>query len=229
MQLIQGLPYIQAAISDDNENSFLVRLLLDTGASNTLYFNPQAMPGFKLMSQSRRCHLGCGIQGDISGFISRIKMLEIGPFYLHDILVSFPDSGATTHSEDFPDRNASLGSEVLRCFNLVLNFPAGEIGFIPNEYFGKEFRYNMSGIEVIASITDNRKCIVSGVRVHSTAKAAGIQCGDELLAIDGVAVSAFDLDGVYNSLLGREGKKIRLTLRRDQEILKLTFQLEKYI
>jgi C-terminal processing protease CtpA/Prc len=132
-------------------------------------------------------------------------------------------------SENSHEINASLGSEVLRRFNVVLNLPNNETYLSPNNCFGKPFNYNMSGIEVITPVPDARTYIVSRVRTNSAAEAAGIRTGDELLSINGVSISAFDLDGIYSSLLGREGKKIKLRFMRDTEIIEVTFRLEKII
>ena len=92
-----------------------------------------------------------------------------------------------------------------------------------------EFRYNMSGLEVMTPVPDQRKYMIARVRDDSRAALAGVRAGDEIISINGVQVSAYNLDQVYKSMLGREGKKIRMIMQRKQEKIRLSFRLEEYI
>ena len=77
MDLNQGKPYIDLSITSLDGISYPVRLLLDTGASNSLWIDIETIPGFKLPDDSRKCCLGCGISGDVEGHISRMSEIHI--------------------------------------------------------------------------------------------------------------------------------------------------------
>ena len=47
--------------------------------------------------------------------------------------------------------------------------------------------------------------------------------------INGTPSLKFGLDEVYKSFLGRDGKKIRLELLREDNRIRASFRLEKYI
>jgi hypothetical protein len=222
-----GIPSVEVRVTDESGKPFKANLMLDTGAGNALCLYPRSIPGFTLPGDGRRCSLGCGIRGNIPGIVGRMKNLGIGQYPLWDVPVSFPDSlrsnspGHAIHG--------SLGAKILKRFNLVLNFPEGEIGFRPGESFGKDFQCNMSGIELIAPVPGERSYVISRIRINSGAERAGIRPEDELLAINGVPVSRYGMDALYNALLGKEGQKIILTLRRDRDIYRARYRLESYI
>jgi hypothetical protein len=53
---------------------------------------------------------------------------------------------------------------------------------------------------------------------------AGVQIGDDLVAIDGVAVTQLGLDAAFASLLGLPGTPVTVTLRRGDQIVQLTLE-----
>jgi carboxyl-terminal processing protease len=80
------------------------------------------------------------------------------------------------------------------------------------------------GVEVAAG-----KDGVSVVRrmPDSPAERAGIQTGDVIVQIDGVAVDPADLDAAIARMRGPEGSRIRLAVRRDGAARLLEFQVER--
>lgn len=56
---------------------------------------------------------------------------------------------------------------------------------------------------------------ITGVEADGGAKAAGIQPGDVLIAVDGKTVYSMDMDAVGDLVGGKEGTKVTLTVRRD--------------
>jgi carboxyl-terminal processing protease len=80
------------------------------------------------------------------------------------------------------------------------------------------------GVEVAAG-----KDGVSVVRrmPDSPAERAGIQTGDVIVRIDGLAVDPADLDAAIARMRGPEGSRIRLAVRRDGSPALLEFQVER--
>lgn len=48
---------------------------------------------------------------------------------------------------------------------------------------------------------------------------AGVRAGDEVVAIDGVSVVAMSAEGVHRAVIGRVGTTVKLTLRRQGQVL----------
>jgi len=62
---------------------------------------------------------------------------------------------------------------------------------------------------------------------NSPAERAGIQTGDVIVKIDGIAVDPADLDSAIARMRGPEGSQIRLAVRRDGSSSLLEFQVER--
>jgi hypothetical protein len=229
MDIINGTPFINAAISTNDGLIRQVKLMLDTGTGNALSLDAGSLQGFSIPKGSRVCYLGCGINGIIEGKVGRIKGMEIGPFHLQNLPVSFPDSQAVVFNEAIQGQNGSLGSELLRRFNLILDYPDKKIHIMANKTFNDEFYYDMSGLEIQIPVPDENRYIIAGIRKQSRAELAGIRPGDEILSINGTPAVQLNLDEIYKSLHGNHGKKIRLELLRENIRIRANFRLEKYI
>ncbi len=229
IQMEAGKPFLVINLKTAEGNSYHVKLLLDSGASNALWLDMNSLEDFPIPEKNRHCHLGCGISGDVTGLLGRIKQVEIGPYSLPDVIVSFPDSLDISQQESVQGRNGSLGSEILKRFDVILDFPGRQILLRPNRNFQQKFHYDMSGIEVIAEVPDRPVYLISRVRDGSVAHLAGARPGDRILSINNVPVQRYSLGDIYLNLLGNEGKRITMELLRESEKIRISFQLEEYI
>lgn len=145
LSLIDDKPYIKlktnVGILDQD-----VLLLLDSGLGDGLWL---------FESDTLKCSekfiidvLGRGLGGDVLGKKSRVKKLLVSKFILHDALVSFPDKTSYLKLNIIKGRNGSLGGEVIKRFNWLIDYKSELVYFKPNKYFNEAFNYNMSGIEV---------------------------------------------------------------------------------
>jgi len=125
--------------------------------------------------------------------------------------------------------NGSLGSEFLRRFNMILDYPDKKIHIMANSAFHDEFHYDMSGLEIQVPVPDKHRYIIAGIRKQSRAEMAGIRTGDEILTINGTPITQLNLDEIYKYLLRDDGKKIRLELLREGIKFRANFRLERYI
>jgi len=222
-------PYVQINITSDKGISYPVKLLLDSGASNALWLDINSMDGFSLSEKTIQCYLGCGISGDVEGLVSRIPRVDIGGFVLKDVLVSFPDSMAIAQLEAVSGRNGSLGSEILKRFYVVLDFPGRRVLLSPNQSFSEKFHHDMSGIEIFARTPDQPVFLVSRVHEGSSAFEAGVSVGDQILRINNIPAAELTMDKIYQNLFGPHGKKIRMQILRENEKIKLSFPLKRLI
>jgi hypothetical protein len=229
LDMQHGAPSINATILPGYGRTYPVKLIIDTGAGNALSLDTGSLPGYSIPEGSRDCYLGCNINGNVKGKIGRMEGMEIGPYHLQDILVSYPDPQSVPYKVAVQGINGSLGSEFLRRFKIILDLPAKKIHIMANNAIEDDFQYDMSGLEILAPAADEPRYIIAGVRSQSNAALAGIRPGDEILTINGIPSSRLNLDAIYRNLLGTDGKKIWLELLRDGTKLRANFRLEKYI
>ncbi|QLE00498.1 PDZ domain-containing protein [Galbibacter sp. BG1] len=125
-----------------------VKLLLDSGSCDALWLfenNEHEITGpIKFFDD----FLGFGLSGQIHGKRARVQRFSLAGFELPEAKVAYPDEEALQYINQLRDRNGSLGSEILRRFDLVIDYHNEKITFKKNKNFRDPFKYNMSGIEL---------------------------------------------------------------------------------
>ena len=222
-------PYITLAISDSAGHTFDIKVLLDTGASHSIWLAPQTLSGFLLPEKTRQTFLGFGLNGAVTGRICRTKMIEIGGYSFKNPIIAIPDSASMLYASAMDFRNGSLGSEILKRFNLIIDYPNNELKIRPNSNFNQAFTQNLSGLEILVPFTGLPIFKVETVREDSPAWRAGLRADDELVNINGINVNKLGLDETYHILHSRPGKRINIQVFRNGEPLYFSFKLEEYI
>ena len=222
-------PYLNLQVVDNEGQVFNVKMLLDTGASHALWLNRSSLPTMMVPEAQRYTYLGSGLNGDIHGTITRMNKIKVGGYELDNAIVSFPDSASISHAIGLDRRNGSIGSEILKRFNLIINYPDKQISLKKNSYFNSKFTENLSGMEVIAPIPELHTYMVDDVRKNSPAAMAGIKKGDILLTINGVPVKKLTLNEIYQILQSKPGRRISVEFRRGEQQQKIKMVLENFI
>ena len=145
ISLYDDIPYLNLKTQIENEK-FPVKLLFDTGLSDGLWL----FEDHQIVSSSHYFTdvLGKGLSGDIYGKKSRVKKLQMDNFLLNEALVSYPDTSFILNKQKVINRNGSLGGEVIKRFNWILDYKNKTFYYKKNSNFDLPFHYNMSGISV---------------------------------------------------------------------------------
>lgn len=222
-------PYLTANITPDNHGTIKAKLMIDTGASHSLLLDASSHRAISLPENKVRCTLGRGLGGDINGFVGRVNHISIEKFDFKKVVCSFPDT--TTLGEVFKatGRQGTLGAGILRRFTVVVDYYNNKLYLKKNRQYKKGFEYNMSGIELVAIGRDLRTFVVQDIRPDSPARKAGVREGDILKRVNGVSSINLDLSKINSLFRSKEGKKIRLKIEREGEIIKRVFKLERLI
>ncbi len=139
-------PYVKAKYK--SKNGFIdIVLLLDSGSGSSLWLFENKEKGIQISENSFRDFLGKGFNGDIYGQRTKIEELHLGDFVMKEVTTAFPDS---IYIQGIPldRRQGSLGGNVLRRFNMIVDYPNQRISFKKNSFFEKPFHYNMSGLTI---------------------------------------------------------------------------------
>jgi hypothetical protein len=156
--------FIRGGVVVEGQEEVAVKLLMDTGSSDALWLFQDSLQGLKIPEKHYEDYLGKGLSGSIFGKRTKISEVRIGDFVLKDAKAAFPHMESFQALTDLSGRNGSLGGEVLKRFNMVVDYRSGEITLSKNAHFADPFHFNRAGIElehagmryIAERITDSR-------------------------------------------------------------------------
>jgi hypothetical protein len=229
MVIHETKPYIYLKIQLEDGRIIPLKVLLDTGASNSLWVDQGSLPDFSMPEHARQAYLGSGLSGDVYGHILRFDKIYIDQYELSDVIVSLPDSSSIENAIGLDQRNGSIGAEILRRFNVIIDYPNELITLVKNEDFPDPFTYNMTGIELTAPYPGINYYTISQIRQDSPGEKAGLQVGDEIISVHNTKVTELTMNEMYKKFQLKDGKKIKMVVNRNGERKKIEFKLERFI
>jgi len=224
-------PYITGVVKYPNQGPLDVKLLLDTGASHGLFLQEDSDPNIFVPKNFINSELGRGLGGILEGKISRVNYFHIGEYCWKNPIVTFPTSHGALDSLKYGRvrRNGSIGGEILSRLKVVFDFPQERVFIKRGKEYKEDFTYNLSGILVKAKGSRLNTFEIVKVRKNSTGETAGFKEGDIIRSINNVSSSNMNLNHVVNFLNAKEGKKLKIEIKRDDQILKKVFRLKSQI
>lgn len=228
LEIENNKPYIYVDIQgkDNLKRIDSLRLLVDLGATNSLYLNRQYID---LAPETIPSYLGKGISGDLKGDKGRIEYMSIGDIKLDKPLAAFPQEEFLNIVNLNYHWEGIMGGGILKRFRSIIDYPSEQIVLRPNVDFRAPFRINPSGLEIVSHGANFRQYIINYVREGSPADEQKIMAGDRILKINGGLASSYTMDDVLNILYQRSGTKVQLEIQRDQQILRRTILLREDI
>jgi len=227
IELYNSKPYMVLPVTFFNDSTSDVKLLIDNGSSDALWLFTGTDENINYPENGTEFYLGQGLNGNIYGKQNKIKSLQIGRYTLEDVTTSYPDSSSVRFSlmNDVEDRNGSIGSEVFRRFNVLIDYSNLKISLKPNSNFSDKFYFNLSGIDIITPLPGFPLYQVSQVRKESPAYYAGVKVGDQFESINGIDIVNYSYNDVIVKFRSNEGQKIKLKLNRDGKTVTAKFRL----
>lgn len=140
-------PYLMAGVEMTN-HKVPSKMLLDLGNSDAIWLFPKVIEDFVYNRPNIDDYLGQGFNGDIFGKRSRIHGLYIGDFTFKKPLTALPDEFSIQSLKIVPDRKGSVGSEILRRFTIIFNYPENKIYLRKNKHYSDPFLFNKTGLDI---------------------------------------------------------------------------------
>jgi predicted metalloprotease with PDZ domain len=139
--------------------------------------------------------------------------LDVGPYTFKNVPTHiFEDVNNIT---SYPILGGLIGNDILRRFNVVLNYAKKEIHLIPNSNFGEAFEYAYTGLSLY---DNNGKVVIEDIIPNSPGDKAGFLPGDLILSIN----NNFSNDiRQYKTILQSVTQKIKFLVNRDGELLEI--------
>lgn len=173
------LPMNYGIIKDGNEAN--AKFYFDTGAGLCVLLNDAFVADSNILHKKRKIFQtqaeGLGGKKDMQ--LTVVKEVRLGPYRFRSVpAYIFNDEFNVTA---YPVLGGLIGNDILRRFNIILNYPDQQIHIRPNSHYVDSFDYSYTGLGFYdlngaITITD----IVKG----SPAEAAGLKEGDVIVGIE---------------------------------------------
>ena len=213
--VIPALPIIGA--ETDDARKVLARYFFDTGAGLCALFSNDYINDSSLLSRKKKFYLtqAQGLGGKATMRLTVIDAVKLGPFHFHNVPVYLFDDLYNVTS--YPNLCGVIGNDILRRFNIILNYDRRVICLTPNSHYHDLFDYSYTGMSIYK---EDGVIRVGDVMDGSPAEKAGIKVDDVLLAINNSFGGNMQL---YKNLLQNTGDKLKIIISREGQLM--TFNL----
>ncbi len=195
-----------------DEVTITSKFLYDMGAGLCLLLTRDFINDSSFLKKKRKRYIkeGEGLGGKIDMELTVISEVKVGPFRFKNVPVFIFDD--VNNVTSYPYMGGLIGNDILRRFNVILNYPQGDIHLTPNSHYNESFDYAYSGIELYLI---NGVITVGDVANGSPGELAGLLEGDIVIAVDKNFTQNLNQ---YKLTLQKANDKINLLIRRDGEI-----------
>lgn len=215
------LPMQQASIRDNT--NITDKFYLDTGAGLCMLLNDDLVQDSSLLRAKRKKFAteAEGLGGKKAMTLTVVKEVRIGPYRFRNVPVYIFDDEFNITS--YPVLGGLIGNDIMRRFNVILNYPDQQIYIKPNKHYTDSFDYSYSGLGMYlidGAIT------VTDIMDKSPAQEAGFKPGDIIIGIEN------NLSGniqTYKALLQNAGAKLKILISREGELRIITIKIRSVL
>jgi PDZ domain len=155
-----------------------------------------------------------GLEDEPKWKLMRLERVQYGPLFLTDVaVVRFPkDRLASFEKRAGIPTDGLLGTEALMNYRVGIDYSHSAV------YFEIGRTFNFPDFDVIGLTLrpedDGGFTILAFADFGGKPSVEGVQAGDQLIAVDGIAVRGSTMGQVWRMLGGEPGKERRLTVER---------------
>jgi PDZ domain/Aspartyl protease len=216
-----GHPVVKAVVTPVGGQPIEHRFMLDIGSGLALALHSPFAAEHNLPGPQSRTISAIGMAGAGGrsvGRLGRVSALQIGTFTIANPITLFSEDTAGA----FANRSlaGNIGAQIASRFRTILDYGRRRIILEPSPAFADPFDRAFSGMAVRAEGADYRTFRVKEVLEDSPATEAGIQQGDVITSIDGIAAANLTLTGIIQIL--EEPVAREMTIRRGEQTIKVT-------
>ncbi|MEP6673548.1 MAG: aspartyl protease family protein [Ferruginibacter sp.] len=203
------LPIQWLHLKDARKKEF--NFYFDTGAGLCFLMSEQFAKDSSILLTRRKPVItqAEGIGGRLQMRLTVIKQLKVGPYTFFNVpTYLYSDSFNVT---SYPFVGGLIGNDLMRRFNMVLNYDRHEINIYPNSHYKEPFDYAYTGMGIYF---ENGKVMVEDIIKDSPADKAGIKVSDVIIAVS----NNFSNNIMqYKNLLQVPNEKIKVVISRDHK------------
>jgi predicted aspartyl protease len=215
---IVSIPVESARIRDEKVSDS--RFYFDTGAGLCLLFSSDFARDSAIFAPDKKMlpTQAQGMGGKANMKITTIKEFRLGPYRFRNVPTHIFDD--IYNITNYPRVSGLIGNDVLRRFNIILNYDKKTFYLTPNSHFRDPFDYSYTGLGLYW--TDGR-IVVGDVMKNSPADQAGFKVDDVVIGMNNNLSQNLQL---YKSMLQNVGEKIKFLISRPEGLVELSFKVK---
>ena len=200
------LPAEWAGIQDIREVK--ARFYFDTGAGLCVLLNSDFIGDSSILNPEKKPFpiQAQGIGGKVIMHVTTIKELKLGPYRFRNLPTHIFED--VYHITSYPLLAGLIGNDVLRRFNIILNYDKRIFYLTPNSHFNDPFDYSYTGLDLYLIEGEIR---VGDVMINSPADKAGFKVDDVVISVNENISKNLQL---YKSMLRNAGDRVRFVVYR---------------
>ena len=219
--ILSTLPIQVARIHDEREiNS---RFYFDTGAGLCLLLSSDFVDDSSLLSKKKKPVLtqGEGLGGKMEMKLTTVRDFKLGPYRFKKVPTYIFDDNYNVTA--YPYLGGLIGNDILRRFNIIINYDRRDIYLQPNTHFRDPFDYSYTGLGIYKIDGEVR---VIDIMPGSPAEKAGFIPGDIIMAMNNNFSKNVQ---TYKNLMQNVGEKIKVLVLRENGPIILTLKVKSIL
>lgn len=219
--VINGIPIFEASIKDNRPCSG--RFYFDSGAGLCLLMSDPFERDSSILRKDKKVFVtqAEGLGGKKKMRLSTVKELKFGRYKFRKVPAHVFDDEFNVTA--YPTLGGLIGNDLLRRFNLILNYGAGEIHIKPNSHYSDMFDYSYTGLGIYLT---GDKVVIEDVLEGSPGEKAGLKPGDVLIAIDN---NLFGNIQSFKNQLQAVNSKLKIMVLRDGAPMVFTMEVKSIL
>ncbi|HEY4148358.1 MAG TPA: aspartyl protease family protein [Chitinophagaceae bacterium] len=214
---------IQPARIRDTGEEMLARFYFDTGAGLCLLLSDDFVQDSAVLNPRRKRVITQveGLGGKKEMQLTVVKNFRLGPYKFHKVPVYiFTDEYNVTY---YPYLGGLIGNDLLRRFNVILNYDKRDVYIIPNSHYRDLFDYSYTGLNFY--VIDN-EIVITEVMRNSPAEEAGFKPDDIIMAVNNNFSKNIQ---VYKNILQSAGDRIKVLVLRNGLPVLITLKVKSIL
>jgi hypothetical protein len=212
------LPLQLASIHD--EKQVTGRFIFDTGAGLSFLLSRDFVDDSTLFKKNRKFYptQAEGLGGKRQMEVGVVKEVKLGPYKFRKVPVHVFDDDYNVTS--YPMLGGLIGNDILRRFNVILNYPEQSIHLKPNTHFNEPFDYSYTGLGIY--LIDGEIRVVD-IMKDSPGEKAGFQNGDIIFSVESnMSKNIMSYKNLFQNSIG----KVKVIIFRDEKPMVLTLDVK---
>jgi hypothetical protein len=206
---LASIPIVGGRLTEAEETN--TRYFFDTGAGLSLLLTEDFATDSSLFSKKKKIYAtqAEGLGGKTYMRLTTVREFKLGPYKFKKVpTYIFEDAYNVTN---YPYLGGLIGNDLLRRFNMIINYDRRDIYLMPNRHFREPFDYAYTGLGIYFI---NGQVTVTDVMTNSPAEKSGFKEGDMIIAINNNMTRNIQ---AYRNLLQQPGERLKFLVVRAKD------------